>query len=90
MAKKRWPKQNRTGKPVQVYFDEGTLAQLQQLAEATGRDLAKEIRHAVERHLAQPPRVVADPLDEASVTAPKKRGRPRKASDSQASAGSDG
>ena len=52
---------------MQVYFDEGTLAQLQQLAEATGRDLAKEIRHAVERHLAQPPRVVAPDLSEANV-----------------------
>jgi hypothetical protein len=42
----------------------------QQLAEATGRDLTKEIRHAVERHLAQPPRVVAPELDEASVVRP--------------------
>jgi hypothetical protein len=77
MAKKRWPKQNRTGKPVQVYFDEATLAQLQRLADATGRDLAKEIRHAVERHLAQPPRLIAPDLDEAAVVsggARQKRG----------------
>lgn len=87
MGKKRWPKQNRTGKPVQVYFDENTLAQLQQLAETTGRDLAKEIRHAVERHLAQPPRVVAPELDDAAVPAPMKRGRAGKPAGSKASAG---
>jgi hypothetical protein len=81
MATKRWPKQNRTGKPVQVYFDEAVLARLQQLADETGRDLAKEIRHAVERHLAQPPRVVAPELDEATVVgggAGRQRGRKAK------------
>jgi hypothetical protein len=61
-----------------------TLARLQQLAEQTGRLLAEEVRHAIERHLAQPPRLVAEPLDEALVTAPKKRGRPRKGSDNEA------
>jgi hypothetical protein len=78
---KRWPKQNRTGKPVQVYFDEAVLAELQRLADATGRDLAKEIRHAVERHLAQPPRLVAPELDEATVAgggAGRQRGRQAK------------
>jgi hypothetical protein len=73
---KRWPKQNRTGKPVQVYFDEAVLAELQRLADATGRDLAKEIRHAVERHLAQPPRLVTPDLDEAGVVGGG-AGRPR-------------
>ena len=74
---KRWPKQNRTGKPVQVYFDEAMLAELQRLADATGRDLAKEVRHAVERHLAQPPRLVTPELDEAAVASGvgRKRGR---------------
>jgi hypothetical protein len=66
---KRWPKQNRTGKPVQVYFDEAVLADLQRLADATGRDLAKEIRHAVDRHLAQPPRLVTPEMEEATVVA---------------------
>jgi hypothetical protein len=78
---KRWPKQNRTGKPVQVYFDEAVLADLQRLADATGRDLAKEIRHAVERHLAQPPRLVAPDLAEAEVVsggAGRQRGRKAK------------
>jgi hypothetical protein len=82
MAKKKWPKVNRTGKPVQAFVSEETLARLQALSEQTGRPLAEEVRHAIERHLAQPPRVVADPLDEANVTAPKKRGRPGKTSDS--------
>jgi hypothetical protein len=68
MTKKKWPKQQRSGKPLQVYLSEDVLAELQQLAETTGRDLAKEVRHAIERHLAQPPRVVTPELDEATVT----------------------
>jgi hypothetical protein len=58
----------------------GCLAQPAE--EGAGRPLAEEVRHAIERHLAQPPRLVAEPLDDAPVTAPKKRGRPRKGSDS--------
>jgi hypothetical protein len=52
--------------------------------EEAGQPLAEEVRRAIERHLAQPPRLVAGPLDDALVTAPKKRGRPRKASDRDA------
>jgi hypothetical protein len=75
MAKRKWPKINRTGKPVQAFVDEETLVRLQQLAEQTGRPLAEEVRHAIERHLAQPPRLVAPPLDE--VVADGKRGKPK-------------
>jgi hypothetical protein len=73
MAKKKWPKINRTGKPVQAFLSEETLARLQQLAEQTGRPLAEEVRHAIERHLAQPPRVVVEPLAEATVGQPARQ-----------------
>jgi hypothetical protein len=72
MAKKKWPKINRTGKPVQAFVSEETLSRLQQLAEQTGRPLAEEVRHAIERHLAQPPRVVVEPLAEATVGRPSR------------------
>jgi Ribbon-helix-helix protein, copG family len=78
MAKTRWPKVRRAGKPVQAFVSEETLARLQQLAEQTGRPLAEEVRHAIERHLAQPPRLVTPELDEAAVVgggAGRKRGR---------------
>jgi hypothetical protein len=68
MAKKKWPKVNRTGKPVQTFVSEETFARLQQLTEQTGRPMAEEVRHAIERHLAQPPRVVAEPLVEVTVS----------------------
>jgi hypothetical protein len=72
-----------------AFVSEETLTRLQQLAEQSGR-LAEEVRHAIEWRLAQPPRLVAEPLDGATVQAPKKRGRPRQASDSQAEAVGDG
>jgi Ribbon-helix-helix protein, copG family len=80
MAKTRWPKVQRAGKPVQAFVSEETLARLQQLAEQTGRPLAEEVRHAIERHLAQPPRLVTPELDEAAVAggAGRKRGRKAK------------
>ena len=59
--------------PFQAFVSEETLARLQQLTEQTGRPLAEEVRHAIERHLAQPPRVVAEPLAEATVGQPVRK-----------------
>jgi hypothetical protein len=81
MAKTKWPKAHRAGKPVQAFVSEETLARLQELAEQTGRPLAEEVRHAIERHLAQPPRLVTPELDEAAVVAGgagRERGRKAK------------
>jgi hypothetical protein len=79
VAKRKWPKQTRHGVKVEAYLPEEMAAQLRQLCERTGRPLAEEVRHAVERHLAQPPRVVAEPLDEADVTStPEPRGKRQK------------
>jgi hypothetical protein len=44
-----------------------------------GRPLAEEVRHAIERHLTQPPRLVTPELDEAAVTAGAGRQRGRRA-----------
>jgi hypothetical protein len=67
VAKRKWPKQTRHGVKVEAYLPEEVAAQLRQLCEQTGRAVAEELRHAVERHLAQPPRVVAPALDEVEV-----------------------
>jgi hypothetical protein len=47
-------KQNRTGKPIQVYLPEGVKEQLDRLAEANGRTLKAEVLAALRRYLADP------------------------------------
>lgn len=57
---------------------------LERLAEVTGRSMAVEVAHALERHLAAPPtvRVETPPLPPVEVAAPpgprRRRGRKRK------------
>jgi hypothetical protein len=87
VAKRRWPKQTRHGVKVEAYLPEEMAAQLRQLCERTGRPLAEEVRHAVERHLAQPPHVVAPALlpvevEQPQAAPPKKRTRSRASADS--------
>lgn len=56
-------RQKREGRPVQVYLDERTAGELEALARRLGRSLSDEVRAAVRRHLAEPPRLEEPPLD---------------------------
>jgi hypothetical protein len=58
-------------------MDEDTKAQLQALADCNGRPLSAEALHAIQRHLASPPRLVTPDLVEVEAPAPKKLGRPK-------------
>ncbi len=74
----------RTGKPVQIYLSEALAARVEALATSLRRTVSVEITHAIERHLARPPRLVLSDVDEAPPVvapkvAPKKRGpKPKK------------
>ena len=48
----------RQGKAIQVYLTEEQAARMTELAVANGRPVSAEIRHAIDRHLAAPPRLV--------------------------------
>jgi len=70
----------RAGKAFNLYLSDEERTALESLAASIGRPLHDEIRHAIRRHLAEPPvlqtavmaPVVMDP------PTPTKRGRPRK------------
>ena len=63
---------------------EHLMEKLRKLTEKTGRSVSEEIVHAIERHLAQEPRVLAEPLASVEVVRPAKvpgkRGRKKKES----------
>lgn len=65
----------RPGKAFNVYLSDEERQALDRLAETTGRSVHDEIKHAIRRHLAVPPRPVqTDPLPEAPADPlPKKK-----------------
>lgn len=66
-------------KHLSTMVPEAQLDALDALAERTGRSVAQEVAHAIERHLAHPPSVEAPPLPPARAEQPKRKpGRPRK------------
>ena len=80
--KLRWKRgqqmaQNRSGKPLQIYLDEAEREALLALSERTGRSVSEEVRQAIARHLASPPKVVNPPLEpqEVVVEVKPKKGR---------------
>jgi hypothetical protein len=62
----------RQGKPLQVWLDEETMGALQELADANGRALAAEARHAILRHLASPPQLMTPGLADVPAGAAKR------------------
>lgn len=63
-------------KPYQIYLDDTTLSRLRELADSNGRDMADEVRAALDRYMTDPERI---PPAVPVVQQPKRpRGRPRK------------
>lgn len=65
----------RKGTPINLYLSDESRAELKALAKELRRPLHDEIRHAVERHLANPPKLLTTELESVEVEEKKKRKR---------------